>query len=50
MGLLDRVPSQLLFSQSYRQGNYQKAFDLYNQLLDSAEPVCPTALYLLQLH
>ena len=25
--------------QDYRQGSYQSAFDLYNQLLDTAEPV-----------
>ena len=25
--------------QAYRQGSYQAAFDLYNQLLDTAEPV-----------
>jgi signal recognition particle subunit SRP72 len=25
--------------QNYRQGQYQSTFDLYNQLLDSAEPV-----------
>ena len=25
--------------QAYRQGDYQAAFDLYNQLLDTAEPV-----------
>jgi hypothetical protein len=25
--------------QNYRQGSYQAAFDLYNQLLDTAEPV-----------
>ena len=25
--------------QAYRQGSYQVAFDLYNQLLDMAEPV-----------
>ena len=27
------------FPQSYRQGSYHAAFDLYNQLLDTADPV-----------
>jgi signal recognition particle subunit SRP72 len=27
-----------LFPKNYRQGNFQTAFDLYNQLLDTAEP------------
>ena len=30
--------SPVLILQNYRQGAYQNAFDLYNQLLDTAEP------------
>jgi signal recognition particle subunit SRP72 len=29
----------LLYYQAYREGSYDVAFDLYNQLLDTAEPV-----------
>jgi signal recognition particle subunit SRP72 len=31
--------SELVLCQNYRQGNYQIALDLYNQLLDSSDPV-----------
>ncbi|EIN06645.1 hypothetical protein PUNSTDRAFT_90354 [Punctularia strigosozonata HHB-11173 SS5] len=34
----DRGALHLEAQLNYRQGNYQSAFDLYNQLLDSAEP------------
>ena len=33
------APSELVVWQNYRQGNYQIALDLYNQLLDSSDPV-----------
>ena len=32
-------------SQNYRQGSYQTAFDLYNDLLDSAETVRPDTFH-----
>jgi signal recognition particle subunit SRP72 len=31
--------SEFVLWQNYRQGNYQVALDLYNQLLDSSDPV-----------
>ena len=34
-----------LHLQNYRQGSYQAAFDLYNDLLDSAETVCLDAFH-----
>jgi signal recognition particle subunit SRP72 len=37
--------SELILWQNYRQGNYQIALDLYNQLLDSSDPVNITTLY-----
>ncbi|KAI0800416.1 hypothetical protein C8Q74DRAFT_1364160 [Fomes fomentarius] len=38
-GEVDRGVLHLEAQLAYRQGSYQEAFDLYNQLLDSAEPV-----------
>ncbi|THV07976.1 hypothetical protein K435DRAFT_642713 [Dendrothele bispora CBS 962.96] len=37
-GVEDRGVMHLEAQLSYRQGSYQTAYDLYNQLLDSAEP------------
>jgi signal recognition particle subunit SRP72 len=37
--------SEPVLFQNYRQGNYQVALDLYNQLLDSSDPVNIITLY-----